>query len=310
MGSRRGSWSLAAVALGGCNALFGLDPTTRAERDAPVSDAAAIDAAVVDGGADAAVDATPDAGGCHPLGHDEDGDGADDACDNCPATGNPAQKDADGDTVGDVCDPSPIADDDIIHFDSFTVTNPWAGVRGSWARMDDSFDQFDLGADTSLAKRQLSNPAAAETTIDVVFTITGTLQARVGEVPANRGVGVWFVTTGGSTSTDPDGYLCEAFGDVSSPLTGLHVDLSEHQQTTVRALASGTILSTLADGTTGRFRVVRSALGDVRSCRLAIGNQTIDLPGTSTVFATGSIGLRTLNTAVSITSVTVYGKRP
>jgi hypothetical protein len=43
----------------------------------------------------------------HPAGHDEDGDGIDDACDVCPHLPDPAQIDTDGDGVGDACDPEP-----------------------------------------------------------------------------------------------------------------------------------------------------------------------------------------------------------
>lgn len=45
----------------------------------------------------------PDSGGS-----DLDGDGVDDAVDNCPAAANPDQLDADGDGVGDACDPSGV----------------------------------------------------------------------------------------------------------------------------------------------------------------------------------------------------------
>ena len=38
---------------------------------------------------------------------DVDGDGIDDASDNCPAISNPGQEDADGDGIGDPCDPTP-----------------------------------------------------------------------------------------------------------------------------------------------------------------------------------------------------------
>lgn len=42
--------------------------------------------------------------GCTPVGHDEDGDGVDDACDNCPSIANADQKDTDGDKLGDACE--------------------------------------------------------------------------------------------------------------------------------------------------------------------------------------------------------------
>lgn len=40
---------------------------------------------------------------------DGDGDGADDACDNCFASSNPSQDDSDGDGLGDACDDCPFA---------------------------------------------------------------------------------------------------------------------------------------------------------------------------------------------------------
>lgn len=52
-------------------------------------------------------DALEDAGTCATaIGHDEDGDGIDDACDVCPAVPDNGE-DADGDGVGDACDPLP-----------------------------------------------------------------------------------------------------------------------------------------------------------------------------------------------------------
>lgn len=60
-----------------------------------------------------------------PRGHDEDGDGVDDACDGCPHIADPEQPDADGDGVDDACDPNPLsARESITEFDPFTTLDP------------------------------------------------------------------------------------------------------------------------------------------------------------------------------------------
>ena len=71
--------------------LDGRLPTT----DASLPDASLPDATRPDAAADQGVDAS---------GRDTDGDGIDDAFDNCPNRANSRQTDADGDGLGDVCD--------------------------------------------------------------------------------------------------------------------------------------------------------------------------------------------------------------
>ncbi len=65
---------------------------------------------------------------CVAVGHDEDGDAIDDACDVCPQIADPAQPDVDGDRVGDACDPYPDDPrDHLVLFDPFTSERPeWA----------------------------------------------------------------------------------------------------------------------------------------------------------------------------------------
>lgn len=62
-----------------------------------------------------------------PVGHDEDGDGVDDACDGCPHLPDPSQPNADGDGVNDACDPDPTTAETIAFFDPFvTARNEWS----------------------------------------------------------------------------------------------------------------------------------------------------------------------------------------
>jgi hypothetical protein len=56
-----------------------------------------------------------------PLHHDEDGDGYDDTCDDCPAIADPFQRDLGeqqalqfGDGIGDLCDPQPARSGDTL----------------------------------------------------------------------------------------------------------------------------------------------------------------------------------------------------
>ena len=60
-----------------------------------------------------------------PVGHDDDGDGIDDACDGCPVLADSAQPDRDQDGVDDLCDPHPDAPGDhIAEFDPFVTLRP------------------------------------------------------------------------------------------------------------------------------------------------------------------------------------------
>ncbi len=78
-------------------------------------------------GSDASIDAAI-AACANAVGHDEDGDGVDDACDGCPHVFDPDQLDSDGDGVDDVCDPRPtIAKDHLGFFDPFV-----GGMRPEW----------------------------------------------------------------------------------------------------------------------------------------------------------------------------------
>lgn len=62
-----------------------------------------------------------------PVGHDEDGDGVDDACDGCPHIPDPEQLDSDGDGVDDLCDPNPTTPTESI-----AMFDPFTSLRATW----------------------------------------------------------------------------------------------------------------------------------------------------------------------------------
>jgi hypothetical protein len=127
------TWWILAVT--GCNAVFGLDPTG------------------FDGDGDGAVDAVDNCPGTpnpdqRDLDHDgigdacdacptmagsvdspdEDGDGVLDVCDNCPGTPNRPQGDGDGDEIGDACDTV----DDPSHGQTRVLFDGFGSPSASW----------------------------------------------------------------------------------------------------------------------------------------------------------------------------------
>jgi hypothetical protein len=75
-----------------------------------------------------------DPAGCYDN-HDEDGDGVDDNCDNCPTYANAGQADGDSDGVGDACEAPGDAGllSQIVAFESLmTTAGIWTEYYGTW----------------------------------------------------------------------------------------------------------------------------------------------------------------------------------
>jgi hypothetical protein len=68
-----------------------------------------------------------DISGCM-TGHDEDGDGIDDNCDNCPSYFNAGQADSDGDGVGNLCD----AESPYAFVDTVQLFDPMLSSSSDW----------------------------------------------------------------------------------------------------------------------------------------------------------------------------------
>lgn len=139
-------------------------------------------------------DAAADTASCVAVGHDEDGDGFDDACDACPQlTDN--QADADGDGVGDACDLATTLQQRVF-FDPFT------GPRTEW-----NYDGREVFAGDELQYRAVSNaivtklvqPPGRET-----FEVGGTITAVGPGTSRQLTIQVY---------DDPRTYFCELIGD-------------------------------------------------------------------------------------------------
>jgi hypothetical protein len=133
-------------------------------------------------GDDAAGD-VPDA--CSAIGHDEDLDQVDDACDRCPHVGDPPQADADNDGVGDACDPRPGVADRIARFDAFaSIPSDWTLPAG-WSIASDAL--VGTSVNTSVASLDLA--VGADVIAFSHVTVTGTA------IDTNAGMLVNFVSS-------------------------------------------------------------------------------------------------------------------
>lgn len=103
------------------------------------------------------------------AGHDEDGDGYGDACDDCPTDPDSDQADRDGDGVGDICDPFPDQPGDRLakfephiasgNYDMYNNTHSYPGN-----------DELRLGDVAGFGQAHFAMPATA-TRIAIAFTI-------------------------------------------------------------------------------------------------------------------------------------------
>jgi hypothetical protein len=111
-----------------------------------------------------------------PAGHDEDGDGIDDALDNCPHIAG-STADGDGDGVGDLCDPHPGTPGDSIGLFSGLGpgTSPFSDIIG----FTEEPDGIRHVGDASLFLTRSFGTARIEIGFDIL-AIIGTGQHQIG----------------------------------------------------------------------------------------------------------------------------------
>lgn len=153
-----------------------------------------FDDAVADGGSDAdVIDVSPDAKPCTPVGHDEDTDGFDDACDVCPQLTDD-QLDTDGDGIGDACDLAATAQTRVM-FDPFTQ------MTASWIYMGGTFSIPDV--------YRFDSPAAGAGAVLVGAPGRETFEVNGNLIDGGAGANQTSISIGSGT----DHYYCELYDD-------------------------------------------------------------------------------------------------
>jgi hypothetical protein len=112
-----------------------------------------------------------------PVGHDEDGDGVDDACDGCPHIAETQPIDRDGDGVNDPCDPSPGSPRErIAAFDPFVTAGAGWEVGGT-VTPSYTNDSFVVDTRTGILYLRRDQPAMPS---GDVFELGGALGGQSG----------------------------------------------------------------------------------------------------------------------------------
>ena len=192
---------------------------------------------------------------CTPVGHDEDGDGTDDACDVCPQLVDPLQLDLDGDRVGDECDLEPnLPRQQIALFDAFTSldSSVWTTANGA----------------TALGDELVLDAIGASRSIYTTYTL-GEDWIVIGLTTGNAGAGDHLVSLVTSPDSGGTGFYCELFNNSeTATMFTYSVDGSSFLHDGVapwlQPLANGGgTFEYLLTGTTARCR--SAWLGDVRA---------------------------------------------
>ena len=104
--------------------------------------------------------------GCYDN-HDEDGDGVDDNCDNCPTWANATQTDSDGDGLGDVCEVTGVGFTSFPYWTPFVVAPTGFSIfGGTWALAVDAMGGTAGTGGNYLHTDALTGAYAVETTFN------------------------------------------------------------------------------------------------------------------------------------------------
>lgn len=270
-----------ALCCGGCNAIFGLDPTSLGDDDDD-------DGGVIDGSNE-----------CVPVGHDEDADGIDDACDFCPhigGNGGGTQADADGDRVGDACDPHAGSPDRIVIFAPLDGPDiDWTPYRGTWTLDADGLHQTDVNNASTFAV--LGYEVIGSMVADVGVRIDGMLGTGA------HAFSIWVDATVVDISGQPDGYAAGIYhpGGTNPPVVSLAMWSGQNQY----PFGTSPLAATYVAGDRFRIRAAREPEQlDETGTFLATGTSGV-VNSFDTMYQQGLIGFATGVTAITVEYVVV-----
>jgi hypothetical protein len=227
---------------------------------------------------DAAIDGSPLV--------DSDGDGIDDADDNCPLVANPGQENEDGDRFGDACDPCPIEANDspsdpdgdgladscdphptvggdtLVLFEGFHHGIPagWTVTGGTATQMGDD------AAVTAAATAHAVLAAPASVPANVTVSMAGQVASEAGTTnEVDFGVALPY------DGANDGGLMCWVYAPMVGSATSRRIELMEHAARNVLA----SMLLAWTDGTDYSFRLARN--GTAYTCQV----EALQISGTS-----------------------------